>query len=109
VWHPEMQPSDINEEEAIVIAMANSELDQLAMWDGPAMQLCESSLAHGRPATAQATSIRIQACAPFYCSFDGHSLLLRRRFGPCLHRMLPFLVHRQRTSSQVDARVHRPR
>jgi hypothetical protein len=30
----ETQPSGISEEEAIAVAMANSELDQLAMWDG---------------------------------------------------------------------------
>jgi hypothetical protein len=32
-WDPETQPPDISEKEAIALAMANSELDQLSMWD----------------------------------------------------------------------------
>jgi hypothetical protein len=63
-WDPETQPPDISEEEAITIAMANSELDQLSMWDGLAIQLCESSLAQERPATPPATPTRTQARVP---------------------------------------------
>ena len=44
-WDPETQPPDISEEEAVAIAIANSELDQLGMWDGLAVQLRDSSLA----------------------------------------------------------------
>ena len=61
-WDPETQPPDISEEEAI--AIANSELDQLGMWDGLAVQLRESSLAQGRPATPPATPTRSQGPPP---------------------------------------------
>ncbi|KAK1602645.1 hypothetical protein QYE76_027284 [Lolium multiflorum] len=47
-WDPKTQPSDISEEEAIAMALANSELEELnklAMWDGLAIQLRESALA----------------------------------------------------------------
>jgi hypothetical protein len=37
--------------------MANSELDQLAMWDGLAVQLRKSSLAQGTPATLSAMQV----------------------------------------------------
>jgi hypothetical protein len=41
-WDPEAQPFDFSEEQAIVIAMANRELDRLAMWDGLVVQVLES-------------------------------------------------------------------
>jgi hypothetical protein len=43
--------------------MANSELDQLAMWDGLAVQLRKSSLAQGTPATLSA----MQVLATYSC------------------------------------------
>jgi hypothetical protein len=55
---------DISEEEAIAIAMANSELNQLTMWDSLTVQLRESSLAYGRPANPPATPTRMNARAP---------------------------------------------
>jgi hypothetical protein len=60
-WDPETQPPDISEEEAIAMALANSEqdeLNELALWDGLAIQLRESALAQGRPATPPATPTR---------------------------------------------------
>jgi hypothetical protein len=58
VWDPETQPPNISKEEALAMALANSELDKLneiAMWDGLAIQLRESALAQGRPAIPPAT------------------------------------------------------
>ena len=63
-WGLEAQPPDITEEEAIAMAVANSELDQLAMWDGVAVQLRVSSLAQGRQATPPATPTRSQGPPP---------------------------------------------
>jgi hypothetical protein len=63
-WDPETQPLDISEEEAIAMALANSELDELAIWDGLAIQLIESALAKGRPMTPMATPMRFNARAP---------------------------------------------
>jgi hypothetical protein len=44
-WDPETQPPGISDEEAIAIAMASSNLDQLAMWDNLGVQIRESWLA----------------------------------------------------------------
>ena len=66
-WDPENQPPDISEEEAIAMALANSEqdeLNELALWDGLAIQLRESALAQGRPATPPATPTRSNVRAP---------------------------------------------
>ncbi|KAK1612183.1 hypothetical protein QYE76_035856 [Lolium multiflorum] len=49
-WDPETQPPDITEEEAIAMALANNEqdeLNELALWDELAIQLRESALARG--------------------------------------------------------------
>jgi hypothetical protein len=62
-WDPETRLPDISKEEAITIAMGNSKLDQLTMWDGLAFQLRESSLTQGRPATPPATTTHTNACA----------------------------------------------
>jgi hypothetical protein len=63
-WDLETQPPDISEEEAIAITMANSELDQLAMRDGLDVQLHESWLAQGTPATPPATPTHSNGRAP---------------------------------------------
>ncbi|KAK1684231.1 hypothetical protein QYE76_045079 [Lolium multiflorum] len=43
-WNPEHKPMDRNEDEAIELAIAQSELDQLAQWDGLAVQLDKPTL-----------------------------------------------------------------
>jgi hypothetical protein len=68
--NPETHPLDISEEEAIAMALANSELDQLAMWDGIVVQLRESSLAQRRPVNPPATPTRTHA-RPFSCFIPG--------------------------------------
>jgi hypothetical protein len=81
-WDPETQPPDIREDEVIAIAVANSELDQLAMLDGLTIQLVESLLAQGRPTTPLATPTRTHMCRllilrrPGIRSHLHHSLLL---------------------------------
>jgi hypothetical protein len=57
-WDPETQPPDITEDEAIAMALANSELNELAMWDGLTIQIREAAFAQGRPATPPATPTR---------------------------------------------------
>jgi hypothetical protein len=66
-WDPETQPPDISEEKTIAMALANSEqdgLNELAFWDGLAIQLRESVLAQGRPATPPTTPMRSNDRAP---------------------------------------------
>ena len=54
-WNPEHQPLDIDEDEAVQMAMAQSELDELARWDGLVIQLRDSALLQGRPSAPPAT------------------------------------------------------
>ena len=57
-WDPAHQPLDIDEDQALQIAMARSELEELGRWDGLIVQLRESSLLQGRPATPPGTPPR---------------------------------------------------
>jgi hypothetical protein len=60
---PEYQPTDLNEDEAIQLAIAQSELGQLGQWDGLVVQLRESALAKGRPEMPERES-RGLSCTP---------------------------------------------
>jgi hypothetical protein len=51
----ELQPPNLTEEDAMEMAIANTNLDELAPWDGLAIQLRASVLAQGRPPTPLVT------------------------------------------------------
>jgi hypothetical protein len=94
-WDPETQPPNISEEEAIAMALANNKLNELAMWDGLAIQLRESALAQGRLATPPPRRrVPTTAC---------------RRLPSRSCRSLPSSSTAGVPASMVNARVHRPR
>jgi hypothetical protein len=103
-WDPETQPPDINEEEAIVMALANSELDELSSLCGTGSQSSSTSPRSRRedrrllrPCRRVPTTARQLLLRHGIRGYLHHSLLRRRR--PCRScRSLPYLLHRRRTS-----------
>jgi hypothetical protein len=79
--------------------MANSELDKLAMWDGLGVQLRESWLAQGTPATPSAMLTRTRPSPAPFLAWGPWPLSPHAPLPPPLlahflrHRRLPFLHH----------------
>ncbi|XP_047085282.1 receptor like protein 27-like [Lolium rigidum] len=67
------------------MALANSELDELAMWDGFTIQLHESALAQGRPATPPAMLTRSNDRAPTSAPSTAWAFLEQTQLLHCSH------------------------